>query len=81
MTMPAPKQSVLTREMVVRGEIAGEDALFIDGLVEGEINILGERVTVGPNGSVVSTSKPPCITAQEVVVLGTVRGNIVATDR
>jgi cytoskeletal protein CcmA (bactofilin family) len=81
MTMPAPKQSVLTREMVVRGEITGEDALFIDGLVEGEINILGERVTVGPNGSVVSTSKAPCITAQEVVVLGTVWGNIVATDR
>ncbi len=83
-TSPMPsisKQTVLTREMVVRGEITGEDALYIDGLVEGEINIPGERVTVGPNGSVVSTSKAPCITAQEVVVLGSVRGNIVAADR
>jgi cytoskeletal protein CcmA (bactofilin family) len=75
------EQSVLTAGMVVRGEITSFEALYIDGVVEGEINTPGERVTVGPNGTVVATSKAPCICAREIVVLGTVRGDMVATDR
>jgi len=67
--------------MVVRGEITSFEALYIDGVVEGEINTPGERVTVGPNGTVVATSKAPCISAREIVVLGTVKGDMVATDR
>lgn len=77
----AAEQSVLTSGMTVRGEIISTEALYIDGIVEGEIKTLGERVTVGPNGKVVATSKAPCITAREIVVLGTVIGDIVATDR
>jgi cytoskeletal protein CcmA (bactofilin family) len=75
------EQSVLTAGMVVRGEITSFEALYIDGVVEGEINTPGERVTVGPNGTVVATSKAPCISAREIVILGTVRGDMVATDR
>jgi len=74
-------QTVITSGITVRGEIRGPEALYIDGLVEGEIHTPGERVTVGPNGTVVGTSKAPCISAREIVVLGSVRGNIVATDR
>jgi cytoskeletal protein CcmA (bactofilin family) len=75
------QHTVLTNGITVRGEIHGEEALYIDGIVEGEINVLGERVTVGPNGRVGSTSHAPCITAQEILVMGTVRGDIVAMDR
>lgn len=76
-----PDQTTITQGMTVRGEISGPDAIYIDGMVEGQINIPGERVTVGPNGTVAGTSKVPCITAREIVVLGEIRGNIIATDR
>jgi cytoskeletal protein CcmA (bactofilin family) len=76
-----PDQSIVTNGMTVRGEISGPDAIYVDGAIEGSINIPGERVTVGPNGVVSGTSKTPCITAREIVILGTVRGNIVAMDR
>ena len=78
---PRADQTIVTQGMTVRGEISGPDAIYIDGMVEGQINIPGERVTVGPNGTVAGTSKVPCITAREIVVLGEVRGNIIATDR
>jgi cytoskeletal protein CcmA (bactofilin family) len=75
------EQTILTSGIFVRGEITGPEPLYIDGIVDGQINTPGERVTVGPKGTVMSSSKTPCITAREIVVLGTVRGNLVATDR
>jgi cytoskeletal protein CcmA (bactofilin family) len=60
----------------VKGEISGSESLFIDGKVEGSINLNGNRVTVGRNGQVAAS-----ITAREVVVLGKVRGNVTASDR
>ncbi|HEY2860866.1 MAG TPA: polymer-forming cytoskeletal protein [Terracidiphilus sp.] len=77
-------QGTLTAGTAVRGEITGVDPLYIDGAVEGTIHIPGERVTIGQHGSV-SASKSggqsPCIVAREIVIRGTVNGNIVATDR
>ena len=78
---PAADHSVFTTGITIRGEISGPDAIYVDGTIEGAINIPGERVTVGPNGVVSGTSKAPCITAREIIVIGAVRGNIIATDR
>jgi cytoskeletal protein CcmA (bactofilin family) len=61
---------------VIKGEISGTESLFVDGKIEGTINLAGNRVTVGRNGQVAAN-----ITAREIVVLGKVRGNLVATDR
>jgi cytoskeletal protein CcmA (bactofilin family) len=61
---------------VVKGEVTGSESLYIDGKVEGAINLPGNRVTVGRNGQVAAN-----ISAREVVVLGKVRGNINASDR
>jgi cytoskeletal protein CcmA (bactofilin family) len=60
----------------VKGEVTGSESLYIDGKVEGAINLPGNRVTVGRNGQVAAN-----ISAREVVVLGKVRGNINASDR
>ena len=54
-----------------QGEVTGSESLYIDGRVEGSINLAGNRVTVGRNG-VVSAN----INAREIVVLGKVRGNL-----
>ena len=37
---------------MVKGELTGSESLYIDGKVEGAINLPGNRVTVGRNGQV-----------------------------
>lgn len=77
-------QATLGQGLVVRGDITGVDSLYIDGTVEGTIRIPGERVTIGQSGSVAGLrgpSAPPCIVAREIILMGTVVGNIVASDR
>lgn len=73
---PAGEQASISKGLSIKGEITGTESLFIDGKVEGSINIPGNRVTVGKNG-VVSAS----ISAREIVVLGKLKGNVNATDR
>ena len=61
---------------MIKGEVTGSESLYIDGRVEGSINLAGNRVTVGRNGVVAAN-----INAREIVVLGKVRGNLTASDR
>ena len=46
----------------------------------GNINLPDSRVTVGPNGKV-SDGLSVCINAREIVIMGKIRGNILASDR
>jgi cytoskeletal protein CcmA (bactofilin family) len=69
-------QATIGKSLVIKGEVSGSESLYIDGRVEGSINLAGNRVTVGRNG-VVSAN----INAREIVVLGKVRGNLTASDR
>jgi len=70
------EQATIGKGLFIKGEITGSESLYIDGKVEGAINLPGNRVTIGRNGQVGAN-----ITAREVVVLGKVRGNVSATDR
>ena len=68
--------ATIGKGLVIRGEITGTDSLLIEGRVEGNIRLDGNRVTVGLSGEAIAN-----ITAREVVILGKVHGNIVTTDR
>ncbi|MFZ0746985.1 MAG: polymer-forming cytoskeletal protein [Terracidiphilus sp.] len=70
------EQAAIGKGLYIKGEITGSESLFIDGKVEGSINLPGNRLTVGRNGQVTAS-----ITAREIVVLGKVKGNVSATDR
>jgi cytoskeletal protein CcmA (bactofilin family) len=70
------EQASISKGLSIKGEITGTESLFIDGKVEGSINIPGNRVTVGKNGVVTAS-----ISAREIVVLGKLKGNVSATDR
>ncbi len=70
------EQATLGKSLVIKGEVTGSESLFIDGRVEGTINLTGNRVTIGKNGQVAAN-----ITAREIVVLGKVKGNLTAADR
>ena len=73
---PTNEQATIGKSLVVKGEVSGSESLYIDGKVEGAINLPGNRVTIGRNGQVAAN-----ISAREVVVLGKVRGNCQASDR
>src|SRR6202158_3723280 len=69
-------QANIGRSLVIKGEVTGSEALFIDGRVEGTINFPDNRVTVGRNGIVAAN-----IVAKEVVIMGKVQGNVECADR
>jgi len=76
-TVTAPvDQATIGRTLVIKGEISGSEALYIDGRVEGKIIMPESRVTIGRNGKVDAS-----IQAREVVVMGKVSGNIECSDR
>lgn len=70
------EQATIGKSLVIKGEVTGSESLYIDGRVEGAINLPGNRVTIGRNGQVQAN-----INAREVVVLGKVKGNLTASDR
>jgi cytoskeletal protein CcmA (bactofilin family) len=69
-------QATIGRTLVIKGEISGSEALYIDGCIEGKITMPESRVTIGRNGKVDAS-----IQAREVVVMGKVTGNIECSDR
>jgi cytoskeletal protein CcmA (bactofilin family) len=64
------------KSVVIKGEISGTEDLFLDGKMEGSIQLEGHRLTIGPNGEVRAN-----ITAGAVIVAGKLHGNIRAADR
>ena len=68
--------AVLGKSVMIKGQIFSREDLTIDGEVEGTVELQEHRLTVGPNGKVQATIK-----AREIVILGTVHGNVEATDK
>ena len=76
-TTSAPlEQATIGRTLVIKGDISGAESLYIDGRVEGTINIPENRVTIGRNGAVTAD-----VNAREVVIMGKVQGNVICSDR
>ncbi len=76
---PAQKISatVLGKSVTIIGDIASGEDFTTDGNIKGLVNMPGARLTIGPNGTLDSRG----ITAREVVVSGTVHGNIEAGEK
>ncbi len=64
------------KTVVIRGELKGSEDLVVDGQLEGTISLSDGRLTIGPNANVAAD-----LTAKEVLILGRLRGNIVASGR
>ena len=60
----------------VKGDITGTEDLLIDGSVEGMIRLDGGKLTVGTAAKVTAD-----INARDVVVFGSVKGNVRASGR
>lgn len=64
------------KSVVIRGELTGNEDLYLDGEVEGNINLRDHKLVIGPNGKIKAN-----ITARDVVVHGRVEGNITTSER
>ena len=68
--------SRLGSTVTIKGQVAGDEDLQIDGKVEGPISLRGHRLTVGRTADLHSE-----VIAREVVVYGKASGNLQARDR
>jgi len=60
----------------IKGELSGSEDIYVDGQVEGSIQVSGNSLTVGPNGRVSAN-----VAAKNVTIGGTLDGNIQASER
>jgi cytoskeletal protein CcmA (bactofilin family) len=68
--------ATIGKAVKIVGQIFSKEDLFVDGDLEGTVEALEHRLTIGPNGSVHASIK-----AREVVALGTIQGNVEATEK
>jgi cytoskeletal protein CcmA (bactofilin family) len=64
------------KSVMIKGELSGSEDLYLDGEVEGSIELHDHNLTVGPNGRVKAN-----INAKEVVIQGKVDGSVSGSDR
>jgi len=78
--MPEPESrggsATVGKSVKIIGQIFTKEDLYVDGDVEGTIESLENKVTVGPNGRVQASIK-----AREVIILGQVQGNVETSDK
>ena len=74
-TPAVAEASTISAGLKIKGEITGTSDLTIDGETQGKVRLTNGRVTVGASGRVIAD-----IDAREIVVNGTVQGNLKAGD-
>ena len=64
------------KSVVIKGELCGSEDLFLDGRVQGSIELRGHNLTIGPNGQVQAN-----VNAKGVFIQGKLEGDVQASDR
>jgi len=64
------------KSVVIKGELSGSEDLYVDGQVEGSIELSGNKLVIGPHGQVRAN-----VNAKAVIVQGKLEGNIHAGER
>jgi cytoskeletal protein CcmA (bactofilin family) len=60
----------------IKGEVTGSEDLFVDGVIDGKIQLANSILTVGPNATVKAE-----ITSRELVLRGRTEGKLTAAER
>jgi cytoskeletal protein CcmA (bactofilin family) len=64
------------KSVIIKGELSGSEDLYLDGQVEGSIDLRDHSLTVGPNSQVRAN-----IFAKDVSIHGKVDGNVTGVNR
>src|SRR5579871_1528813 len=68
--------ATIGKAVKIVGQIYSKEELYVDGDLEGTLEALENKLTVGRNGTVHASVK-----AREVVVMGTIQGNVEAAEK
>ncbi len=68
--------AMIGQSIIFKGELTGDEDLEIDGQVEGDVNLKNHQLTIGANGHLKAE-----VAAKSIIVIGRVKGNLVATER
>jgi cytoskeletal protein CcmA (bactofilin family) len=69
-------QACIGKAVKISGQIYSKEDMYVDGEVEGTIELQAHRLTIGPHGKVRCNIK-----AREVVIVGSVQGKVEASDK
>jgi cytoskeletal protein CcmA (bactofilin family) len=82
-SIPAPRlplqergSAVIGKGVTIKGQIFSHEDLTIDGEVDGSVQLQEHRLTIGEKGKIRAD-----VSAREVVVLGSLHGNVEATEK
>jgi cytoskeletal protein CcmA (bactofilin family) len=75
-TAGTPQFANIGKSLSIKGELSGNEDVFMDGRLEGSIQLSGNNLTVGPNGRIQAN-----VAARNVTVAGELNGNIQASER
>jgi cytoskeletal protein CcmA (bactofilin family) len=64
------------KSVIIKGELSGSEDLYLDGEVEGNIDLHNHNLVIGPNGRVRAN-----VFAKDVVIHGKVDGNVTAVNK
>jgi cytoskeletal protein CcmA (bactofilin family) len=64
------------KSVQIKGELTGSEDLYLDGSIEGTIDLRDHSLIIGPNGKIKAA-----IAARDLVVHGRIEGNVTATGR
>ncbi len=67
---------VIGQGMIIKGSLHSENDVFLDGEIEGDLDVENCRLLIGPHGKVVANVK-----AREVDIHGIMTGNVESTER
>jgi len=76
METPKTEFAHIGKSVIIKGELSGSEDLYVDGEVEGTIELEGNNLVIGPNGQVRAN-----VNGKGVVVQGRLEGNIHASER
>ena len=77
MAEPPNSHAILGPSVIVKGEIRSHEDLTIHGEVTGLVEVIGHRLTIGPNGTLQTNG----VKAREVVIMGKMKGSVEATEK
>lgn len=72
----SPSTASIGKSVLIKGQIISREDLYLDGELEGTVELQEHKLTIGPNGRVQANVK-----AREIVIIGTIHGNVEASDR
>ncbi len=68
--------AAIGKSVIIKGQILSREDLYLDGEMEGTVEVPEHRLTIGPHAKLQAS-----IRAREVVVLGSVNGNVEASEK